>query len=86
MPLPVASAVGGWFARTVGPRVGVSNRARKNLRRAMPELSEARIEEIVRGMWDNLGRVIAEYPHLGKFQVYDPERSMSRRVGDVSAA
>lgn len=73
MPLPMASAVGGWFARTVGPHVGVSNRARKNLRRAMPELSEARIEEIVRGMWDNLGRVVAEYPHLGKFQVYDPD-------------
>jgi Kdo2-lipid IVA lauroyltransferase/acyltransferase len=73
MPLPMASAVGGWFARTVGPHVGVSNRARKNLRRAMPELSEARIEEIVRGMWDNLGRVVAEYPHLGKFRVYDPD-------------
>lgn len=79
MPLPMASAVGGWFARTIGPRVGVSNRARKHLRRAMPELSEAGIEEIVRGMWDNLGRVIAEYPHLGKFQVYDPNGYVDTR-------
>jgi KDO2-lipid IV(A) lauroyltransferase len=67
-----ASALGGFVARTIGPRTGASKRARINLRRAMPELSEARIEEIVRGMWDNLGRVVAEYPHLGKFQVYDP--------------
>jgi Kdo2-lipid IVA lauroyltransferase/acyltransferase len=72
LPLPAASALGGFAARVVGPHVGVSNRARKHLRRAMPELSETEIERIVRGMWDNLGRVIAEYPHLGKFQVYDP--------------
>jgi len=23
-------------------------------------------------MWDNLGRVAAEYPHLGKYRVYEP--------------
>ncbi|HEX4112473.1 MAG TPA: lauroyl acyltransferase [Stellaceae bacterium] len=72
MPLRAASAVGGFLARTVGPRTGTTKRARVNLRRAMPELSEAGIERIVRGMWDNLGRVIAEYPHLGELQVYDP--------------
>jgi len=72
LPLPAASAVGGWLGRVIGPRVGVSNRARKNLRRAMPDLSDQAIERIVRGMWDNLGRVIAEYPHLGEFKVYDP--------------
>jgi Kdo2-lipid IVA lauroyltransferase/acyltransferase len=71
LPLPAASAVGGFVARIVGPRVGTTKRARINLRRAMPELSEAEIERIVRHMWDNLGRVAAEYPHLGKFQVYD---------------
>ncbi len=79
MPLPMASALGGWFGRTVGPRAGISNRARKNLRRAMPELSDARIEEIVRGMWDNLGRVVAEFPHLGKFHVYDPNGYVDTR-------
>lgn len=72
LPLPWASALGGFVARQIGPRAGVSNRARKNLRRAMPELSDHEIERIVRGMWDNLGRVIAEYPHLGRFNVYDP--------------
>ena len=30
----------------------------------MPELTPERREEIVTGMWDNLGRVMAEYPHL----------------------
>ena len=32
--------------------------------RALPENSPERNRQIVRGMWDNLGRVIAEYPHL----------------------
>ena len=72
MPLPWASALGGFVARSLGPRTGATRRARINLRRAMPELHESQIENIVRGMWENLGRVFAEYPHLGKFQIYDP--------------
>ncbi|MBU6506367.1 MAG: lauroyl acyltransferase [Alphaproteobacteria bacterium] len=72
MPLDAASAFGGWLARTFGPLLGISKRARLNLRRALPELSDAEIGHIVRGMWDNLGRVVAEYPHLGKFKLYEP--------------
>lgn len=59
-----ASAIGGWIGRTVGPRLAASRKARKNIERAFPELSAARQHEILKGMWDNLGRVIAEYPHL----------------------
>jgi Kdo2-lipid IVA lauroyltransferase/acyltransferase len=72
MPLPWASGLGGFVGRTFGPRTGATRRARANLRHAMPELDESQIENIVRGMWENLGRVLAEYPHLGKFEVYDP--------------
>jgi KDO2-lipid IV(A) lauroyltransferase len=64
LPLDAASAVGGWIGRTVGPRLGVSRRALRNLRRAMPEMSETDHRRVVRGMWDNLGRTLAEYPHL----------------------
>src|SRR5437763_2123522 len=73
LPLDAASAVGGAVARWVGPRLGVSNRARRNLRAALPEVSTARIEAIVRGMWDNLGRVAAEYPHLRDIRVFSPD-------------
>jgi Kdo2-lipid IVA lauroyltransferase/acyltransferase len=72
LPLDAASALGGALARAIGPRLGISKRARVNLRRAMPDLSEAEITRIVRGMWDNLGRVVAEYPHLDAFKVYEP--------------
>src|SRR3954463_3029623 len=64
LPLDTASAFGGWIGRIIGPRLGTSRKARRNLERAMPELSAKRREEILVGMWDNLGRVMAEYPHL----------------------
>src|SRR5690349_14630804 len=64
LPLDTASAFGGWIGRTVGPRLRTSRKAVRNLERAMPELTPERRNEIVVGMWDNLGRVMAEYPHL----------------------
>lgn len=67
MPIDRASAVGGWLGRTVGLKIGVTNRARRNIGLAMPELGPAEVERIVTGMWDNLGRTIAEYAHLPLF-------------------
>ncbi|MGB4102005.1 MAG: lauroyl acyltransferase [Alphaproteobacteria bacterium] len=64
LPLDAASGFGGWLARTIGPLMGISRRAEHNLRRAMPELDATARKKIIRGMWDNLGRVVAEYPHL----------------------
>jgi len=70
LPVDWASGLGGFLARITGPRLGISKRARENLRLAMPELGAAAIERIVAGMWDNLGRVAAEYPHLNKFRLF----------------
>lgn len=70
LPLDTASALGGFLARTIGPRLGASKRAILNLRRAMPELEDADIRRIVAGMWDNLGRVVAEFPHLGEIEIF----------------
>jgi len=78
LPLQSASAVGGFVARTIGPRLGVSERARHNIRLALPELSAAEIERVVHDMWDNLGRVTGELPHLGRFRVYEPGGRVER--------
>jgi KDO2-lipid IV(A) lauroyltransferase len=64
MPVAWASGLGGWLARSLGPWLRVSRRAHRNLRRALPELDPAGHRAIIRGMWDNLGRVLAEHPHL----------------------
>ena len=64
LPVDAASSLGAWIGRTVGPFLPGTRRARRNLERAFPEKSDAEIAAIIRGMWDNLGRVMAEYPHL----------------------
>lgn len=65
LPLDAASAAGGWIGRNVGPLIASPTRtARQNLAMAFPEKSEEEREKIILGMWDNLGRVFAEYPHL----------------------
>lgn len=66
MPLDMASACGGFIGRALGPRLGATRKARKHLQKAMPNLSAQDQELIILGMWDNLGRVFAEYPHLEK--------------------
>ena len=61
-----ASAIGGWIGRNLVGRTYLSRRPLRNLRASFPELGEAEIQAILRAMWDNLGRVMAEYPHLDK--------------------
>jgi KDO2-lipid IV(A) lauroyltransferase len=70
LPVDAASALGGFLARRIGPWTAINRRALRNLERAMPELSARERRRVVRGMWDNLGRVVAEYPHLDKFHPY----------------
>jgi KDO2-lipid IV(A) lauroyltransferase len=48
----------------IGPWIATSRVARDNLRRALPELDDAARERILREVWDSLGRISAEYPHL----------------------
>ncbi len=67
LPLPVASGFGGWLGRTIGPRLKRSARAVNNLRMVFPEKNEAEIAAIVREMWDNVVRVVGEYPHVPEY-------------------
>ena len=71
LPLDVASALGGSLARRIGPALGVTAKARRNLSASLPHLSAAEIETVIRGMWDNLGRVAAEYPHLRRIRAFE---------------
>lgn len=64
MPAEKASNAGGWIARTIGMRLAVNRKAMRHLDLAFPDMPQDRKKEILSGMWDNLGRVIAEYPHL----------------------
>jgi len=67
--LDAASAAGGFIGRNIFARTAAAGRARKNLAMAFPEKSEAERDAIMAEMWDNLGRTVAEYAHLDKFDV-----------------
>lgn len=88
-PVDAVSNLGGWICRTLGPRVGVTRVARRNLALAFPEKSETEREAIIREMWDNLGRTAAEYAHLAsitertsdRVEVVDPQHVLKLAEG-----
>ena len=89
LPLDAASGFGGFLARLVGPLTGAHKTAAKNLRLAFPDKADAEIVRILRGMWDNIGRTVAEYPHLKRLAddpervvIFDPERLGERMRED----
>jgi KDO2-lipid IV(A) lauroyltransferase len=63
----------GRFMRTLGPRLKEHRIGRANLAAAFPEKSADEIEAILRGVWDNLGRVAAEFAHIDRLQMFDPD-------------
>ncbi len=52
------------IARFVGKKISVTKLAYKNLSNAIPDLNEAQKLEVIDNMWDNLGRIIGEFPHV----------------------
>jgi len=67
-----ASAIGGFVGREFFYRTGLTGRARDNLLAAYPQMEKSECEQILREMWDNLGRTIAEYAHLDKMSIKGP--------------
>ena len=85
--LDAASWLGGWIGRNIFSRLPPDKIARANLKAAFPEKSQAEIETILPRMWDNLGRTVAEYPHLGKFNRIGPGTRITASYGpDAEAA
>jgi KDO2-lipid IV(A) lauroyltransferase len=67
IPIDAASAIGGWVGRTIGYRLPITRRARRNMLRVFPAWSPAELELRLVEMWDNLGRTAAEYSHIDEF-------------------
>jgi Kdo2-lipid IVA lauroyltransferase/acyltransferase len=71
---------GAAFMRRLGPFFPEHRIGRANLRAAFPQKSAAEIEDILRGVWDNLGRVAAEYAHLDRLWDCNFERPAAGRI------
>lgn len=74
----------GAIARRVGPWLPAHRIGRDNLRAAFPDRDGAWIAATLRDAWDNLGRVVGEYPHLGGIARTSPDARV--RVSDEAMA
>jgi KDO2-lipid IV(A) lauroyltransferase len=64
----------GRLTRIVGPWLPEHKIGRANLAAAFPDKPPEEIEKILGGVWENLGRVGAEFAHLDRMSILDPER------------
>jgi Kdo2-lipid IVA lauroyltransferase/acyltransferase len=62
----------GRIAGLIGPLTREQRIGRANLTAAFPEKSREEIETILAGVWDNLGRLGAEFAHLDHIWEHDP--------------
>src|ERR1700744_2853774 len=59
----------GALMRKIGPLFKEHRIGREQLRAAFPEKSEAEIEKILAGAWDNPGRIAIDFAHLDEFSI-----------------
>jgi Kdo2-lipid IVA lauroyltransferase/acyltransferase len=65
----------GRIARWIGPFLREQAIGRANLTAAFPEKTPAEIDKILEGVWDNLGRVGAEFAHLQQIPIEVDQRT-----------
>jgi KDO2-lipid IV(A) lauroyltransferase len=70
----------GRIAGLIGPLTREQPIARANLIAAFPEKSPEEIETILAGVWDNLGRLGAEFAHLDHIWQHDPAFPEQSRI------
>lgn len=63
LPARQASRFTGFIIRHIGSRIGANKKAVTHIQRAL-HVNEQQAKIIAADMWDNLGRVFGEYPHL----------------------
>ncbi len=76
----------GRITRFIGRRLREDRIGRDNLTAAFPEKSPEEIETILAGVWDNLGRIGAEFAHLDHIWDYDPDASRKEQPHRIRSA
>lgn len=77
LPVDIASSLTGKLARAIGLLLPVSRVAWVNLELAFPHKTKAEHREIIRNCWENLGRVLGEFPHISQIAQDDNRVSIT---------
>ena len=83
LPPATASNITSFLARVIGKRHSTTRLADKNISAALPNFSSKERKVIIDDMWDNLGRIVGEFPHICKLS---PENLVEKYItmSDVS--
>lgn len=66
LPPVSASNFGGWLGRSIGPYVKRTKMATRLMEQHLLELTDKERSHAIDAMWDHLGRILCEYPHLAR--------------------
>ncbi len=70
----------GRFVRRIGPWLPEHRIGRANLKAAFPDWPAKEVERVLGGVWDNLGRLGAEFVHLDHLFNFNPARLEDSRI------
>ena len=82
LPVDQASSVGGWIGRNVASRFFVTRKAKRHIENSL-NTDDATATQIATAMWDNLGRLFAEYPHLPELYMTKSELVGIENLGNL---
>tara|TARA_B100001057_G_scaffold61061_1_gene54357 strand:+ start:580 stop:1440 length:861 start_codon:yes stop_codon:yes gene_type:complete len=63
-----ASNLGALIGALVGPAFRSRNKISSNIKNALPEIEEKKIDLIIKDMWANYGRILADYVSIKNFR------------------
>ena len=64
----LASNIGGYIGKKIGPLFRSKQTILTNIKNALPSINKADVELIIQSMWENYGRILAEYVFLKDFR------------------
>ena len=66
--LKISSYIGGKLFQVIGPIFRSKKLIQKNIKRAFPDIDQVNLNQITTSMWNNYGRVFAEYMFIKEFR------------------
>ena len=82
----IGSYLGGLLGRGLGKITREGSLADDNIAKAMPHISATERQQILRQFWEQLGRLVGEFPHMAKFSREAETRVVIEGAEHVKAA
>ena len=74
--LRFASFISGKMVSLIGPFFRSRNLIKSNILKAMPDLNEKSVQKLSKKMWENYGRILAEYMFIKEFRESKAENNI----------